>query len=48
MTTYIFLYAFLAIALGAMIWVVGTPWLTPKPSTNGRRMTQEDISKAHR
>ncbi len=31
MTSYFIVYAFLFIALGAMVYVVGTPWLTPKP-----------------
>ena len=31
MTAYYFVYAILFIALGAMVYVVGTPWLTPKP-----------------
>jgi hypothetical protein len=48
MTTYFLVYALLAIALGAMIWVVGTPWITPKPRKSGRGMTQEDIVKTHR
>lgn len=47
MTTYILVYAFLAIAMGAMIWVVGTPWLTPKPRKIGRRNTRKGITKAH-
>ena len=31
MTAYIFVYIFLAIALAAMVYVIGMPWLTPKP-----------------
>jgi len=30
MTSYSIVYAFLFIALGAMVYVVGTPWVTPK------------------
>ena len=48
MTTYVLVYAFLAILMGAMLYVVGTPWLTPKPHKKGPNRSQEDISKAHR
>jgi hypothetical protein len=30
MNSYALVYAFLAIAMGAMVYVIGTPWLTPK------------------
>jgi hypothetical protein len=30
MISHAFVYAFLAIALGAMVYVVGTPWWTPR------------------
>jgi hypothetical protein len=48
MTTYVLVYAFLAILMGAMVYVVGTPWITPKPRKNGPNRSQEDISQAHR
>jgi hypothetical protein len=48
MTTYVLVYAFLAILMGAMVYVVGTPWLTPKPRKNGPNRSQEDISNTHR
>ena len=48
MNAYVLVYAFLAIVMGATLYVVGTPWLTPKPRKIGRRRSQEDISKAHR
>jgi hypothetical protein len=31
MIAYGLVYAFLAIVMGAIVFVVGTPWLTPKP-----------------
>jgi len=30
MNSYALVYAFLGIAMGAMVYVVGTPWWTPK------------------
>ena len=48
MSAYVLVYAFLAIVMGAMVYVVGTPWFTPKPRKIGRRRSQEDISNAHR
>jgi len=35
MNTYALVYAFLAIAMGAMVYVIGTPWWTPRESQNG-------------
>jgi hypothetical protein len=37
MNSYALVYTFLAIAMGAMVYVVGTPWLTPKPRKIGRK-----------
>ena len=48
MITHVLVYAFLAIALGAMLYVVGMPWLTPKPRKFGQERSPEDISNAHR
>jgi len=48
MSPYVLVYAFLAIVMGAMVYVVGTPWFTPKPRKIGRRRSQKDISNAHR
>lgn len=31
MISYALVYTFLVIATGAMVYVVGTPWWTPKP-----------------
>lgn len=39
MNSYALVYAFLAIAMGAMTYVVGTPWLTPKP----RKIVRNEI-----
>ena len=48
MSAYVLVYAFLAIVMVAMVYVVGTPWLTPKPRKIGRRRSQKDISNTHR
>jgi len=48
MIAYVLVYAFLAIMMGAMVYVVGTPWLTPKPRKIGRRRSQKDISNTHK
>jgi len=48
MSAYVLVYAFLAIVMGAMVYVVGTPWLTPKPRKIRARRSQEDISNAHK
>lgn len=40
MIAYIFVYIFLAIALGAMLYVVGMPWTSPKALKSGRRNTR--------
>ncbi len=37
MTAHILVYIFLAIALAAMVYVVGIPWLTPKTRKISRR-----------
>jgi hypothetical protein len=37
MTAHILVYLFLAIALGFMVYIVGTPWLTPKASTSHKK-----------
>jgi hypothetical protein len=48
MITHVLVYAFLAILMAAMLYVVGTPWYTPKSQKNGRKRSGEDISSAHR
>ena len=47
MNSYALVYTFLAIAIGAMIFVIGTPWLTPKPRKIDRKKTQVDINTTH-
>jgi hypothetical protein len=47
MISYALVYTFLAIAMGAMIYVVGTPWLTPKPRKIGRKKSRGDTTTAH-
>lgn len=47
MSAYVLVYAFLAIVLGAILYVVGTPWLTPKPRKNGLERPRKDIGNAH-
>jgi len=47
MISYTLVYALLAIAIGAMVYVVGTPWLTPKPRRIDRKKTQGDINSSH-
>jgi hypothetical protein len=37
MTAHVLVYVFLAIALGFMVYVIGTPWLTPKASPSRRK-----------
>lgn len=37
MTAHILVYIILAIALGAMVYVVGTPWLTPKAHSGHKK-----------
>jgi len=41
MTAYTFVYIFLAIALAAMVYVVGTPWMEPKP----RKVSRKKVHK---
>jgi len=40
MTAHVLVYVFLAIALGFMLYVVGTPWLTPKADSSRRQPLQ--------
>jgi hypothetical protein len=47
MSAYVLVYAFLAIVMGAALYVVGTPWITPKPRKNGEKRSEEDIGNAH-
>lgn len=48
MTAHILVYIFLAIALAAMVYVVGTPWLTPKPRKVNRRRAHKHIRRTRR
>ena len=43
MTAHFIVYAFLSIAIGAMVYVVGTPWLTPKPRNAALVKPQEGV-----
>ena len=43
MTAHFFVYAFLVIAMGAMLFVVGTPWLTPKPLNGALEKPQKGV-----
>lgn len=43
MTAHWFVYTFLFIAMGAMVYVVGTPWLTPKPRNAALVKPQEGV-----
>ena len=43
MTAHWFVYTFLFIALGAMLYVVGTPWLTPKPRNAALEKSQDGV-----
>jgi hypothetical protein len=47
MTAHVLVYVFLAIALGFMVYIVGTPWLTPKANIN-RRQPQKRKGAARR
>jgi hypothetical protein len=37
MTAHVLVYVFLAVALGFMVYIVGTPWLTPKADASRNR-----------
>lgn len=41
MISYALVYTSLVIALGAMVYVVGMPWWTPKPDRIGWTKSQE-------
>ena len=43
MTSHFLVYAFLSIAMGAMLYVVGIPWLTPKPRNGALEKPQEGV-----
>ncbi len=47
MNAHVVVYTLLAIVMGALVYVVGTPWLTPKPRRIGRKRSQKNISNAH-
>lgn len=48
MIAYILVYTFLAFLLGAITYVVGIPWTTPRSRKDNQSSSQEDISKARR
>lgn len=48
MIAHVFTYAFLAILMAAMLWVVGTPWLSPKPRKMARRRSPGRIKRFRR
>jgi len=43
MNSYALVYVFLGIAMGAMVYVVGTPWWTPKSNRISWRETQKRV-----
>ena len=43
MISYTLVYAFLAIAMGAMVYVIGTPWWTSKSRGIGYRESQNGV-----
>jgi len=45
MISYALVYTFLAIAMGAMVYVVGTPWWTPKPRRIRLRRSQDGVTE---
>jgi hypothetical protein len=47
MIAYVLVYAFLAVSLGAMLYVVGTPWITPKSRIDSRRKARKNIGNVH-
>jgi len=48
MNSYALVYTFLAVAIGAMIFIIGTPWLTQKPRKFDRKKTRGEINTTHR
>jgi hypothetical protein len=47
MNAYIFVYTFLAILIGAMVYVIGTPWIAPRPRNIRRNRSREDMNHIH-
>jgi len=47
MIAYILVYTFLASLMGAIVYVIGIPWSTPRSRNDNQRSSQKDISKAH-
>jgi len=47
MISYALVYTFLAIAMGDMVYVVGTPWVTPNPRKISWKRSRRDINTAH-
>jgi len=37
MTAHVLVYVFIGVALGFMVYIVGTPWLTPKASVSRKK-----------
>jgi len=48
MTAHVLVYIFLVIALGFMVYVVGTPWLTPKESASQKKPQRRSRSSGRR
>ena len=48
MNTYILVYAFLGIAMGAMVYVIGTPWWTPKSHRSNWKEAQVSVVEEKR
>ena len=48
MNGHILVLTILAIALGAMVYVIGMPWLTPKHRQLSRRTAHRRTSHGHR
>jgi len=45
MNSYALVYIFLAIAMGAMLYVVGTPWWTPRTRRTAFSEPQKGVTK---
>lgn len=48
MTARFIVYAFLAIFMGGLVYLVGYPWVLPKLRKERREPSREFIDKAHR
>ncbi len=48
MIAYVLIYTFLATLMGAVVYVIGIPWTTPRPRKEGRRKSEQSITETHR